>query len=274
MRVNCRGVAALLLFLHVSMAFQGLRTTTGIALNKRRISPSFALSAAKVELAVSKPQAFVDGVSRTIKTFMNSSVKSKIIVCAHMIPFALLYVLVTSKIFKAFCSKILTALTSVVQGTSKQTKSSLTESIEKAKVEASKKLISNAEQDKIKAMDESARKVAAEKVKKLAEEEEARAITAKAMAVGLPIEKKVESVAVPVVASPVVKKVEPKAVAVVPVVDSEPVFAPWAVEARAKATTNVVPTAEVQENNGRDQMAILLATAAIVSPLMAILQQQ
>ena len=80
----------------------------------------------------------------------------------------------------------------------------------------------------------------------------------------------------PVVASSVVKKVEPKVAAVVSVVvDSEPVFAPWAVEARAKAITNVVSTAEVPaEDTGRDQFVVLLATAAIISPLMVILQQQ
>ena len=256
-------------------SYQSLRRiTTGITLlNKREIpSSAFSLNAAtKVELVVSKPQAFVNGLSRTINQFMKSSLKSKIIVVAHMIPLALLYMLVTSKMFKDFCSKILTALTSVLQGVSKQTKSTLTESIEKAKVEASIKSQSDAEQEKIKAMDESARKLAAEKVKKLAEEEEARA-NAKiaAMTVKVPV----EPIVVPVVTSPIVTKVEPKVVAaVVPIVDSEPVFAPWAVEAKAKAMNNNVEVPEVPVDTGRDQIVVLLATAAIVSPLLALLQQ-
>ena len=143
---------------------------------------------------------------------------------------------------------MVSAVAELIRSSNKQSNSrasALTESVEKARAEATKKQASNAEQEKINAMDEAARKVAAEKVVKMLEE----------------ADREKEAVKLPNTAE--------KRTAVEPaVMQKETPISP-----STARTVGAVANDDSATDNGRDKMVVFLAIAAVITPLLQYLQQ-
>lgn len=252
-------------------ARQPVRFNNALQSSTSRLGRMTQLSAAATPVvAVSKPNPII----KVFNTFMRSSVKSKVIVMFHAVPIIGLYFLLTSAAFKAFYSKIISAIVEFFRSVNNQTKSrasALSESMKKARAEATQKQVNNAEQDKIKAMDEAARKVAAEKVKKMEEEETAKRnkLAEEAKAAAAAAAKAAAPVPVP---APTPAPASAPVPAPIPAPAPAPAPAPVtvAVKEEALVASSVIADATTTEESvdAMPNNALLLGAAALLAPFL------